>query len=67
MKYKKFILIIRTEILMTSCGSIFTGTKDTIMFNSTPENAKLYIDGFEVCNTPCTIHVFYLLDLTKIQ
>ena len=52
---------------MTSCGSIFTGTKDAIMFNSTPENAKLYIDGFEVCNTPCTIHVFYLLDLTKIQ
>ena len=43
--------------LFSSCATLFTGTKDTIRFNSTPEGATVYIDGIEVCKTPCETKV----------
>jgi len=54
MKSKLLILAIASTFLMTSCATIFTGTKDTIRFESNPQGAKVYIDGLEVCKTPCT-------------
>lgn len=38
---------------LTSCATLFTGTKDTISFSSTPEGAKVIMDGMELCTTPC--------------
>jgi len=43
--------------LMTSCATLFTGTKDRITFNSNPSGATIYIDGVEQCKTPCTMNV----------
>lgn len=57
MKKQLHFLIILTALLFSSCATIFTGTKDTINFNSTPEGAKVMIDGMEVCKTPCTTQV----------
>ena len=57
MKSKLFILAIVTIFLMTSCATIFTGTKDIIRFDSNPQGAKVYIDGIQVCITPCTTSV----------
>jgi hypothetical protein len=57
MKSKLFILAIVSTFLMTSCATIFTGTKDTIRIDSNPEGAKVYIDGIQVCKTPCTTTV----------
>jgi len=57
MKSKLLILAIVSTFLMTSCATIFTGTKDTIVFNSTPQGAKVYMDGIEICKTPCTTKV----------
>lgn len=57
MKSKLLILAIASTFLMTSCATIFTGTKDTIRFDSNPQGAKVYIDGLEVCKTPCTTQV----------
>lgn len=54
-KYVLFLLV--TTIFMTSCATMFTGTKDKITFNSTPSKATIYIDGIERCKTPCTIKV----------
>jgi len=54
MKSKLFILSIVSTFLMTSCATIFTGTKDTIRFDSNPQGAEVYLDGLEVCKTPCT-------------
>ncbi len=54
MKGKLFILAIVSVFLMTSCATIFTGTKDTLRFDSNPQGAKVYIDGLEICKTPCT-------------
>jgi len=36
---------------------LFTGTKDTINFNTEPQGATIYIDGVEQCKTPCTLRV----------
>lgn len=56
-------------LFTTSCGTLFTGTKDTISFNSNPKGAKVYIDGIEVCKTPCTVKVKRSLSdkLTEIK
>jgi hypothetical protein len=57
MKSKLFIIVLASTFFMTSCATIFTGTKDTIRFDSTPQGAKVYIDGLKVCKTPCTTQV----------
>ena len=54
MKSKTLILVIALTFLMTSCATIFTGTKDVIHFDSNPQGAKVHLDGLEVCKTPCT-------------
>jgi hypothetical protein len=55
---KKIILsFTMASFLMTSCATIFTGTKDRISFNSTPSGAIIYKDGVEQCKTPCSIKV----------
>lgn len=54
MKSRTLILVIALTFLMTSCATIFTGTKDLIHFDSNPQGAKVYLDGLEVCKTPCT-------------
>lgn len=46
-----------SSILFTSCATIFTGTKDRLTFESTPSGAKVYIDGIQVCKTPCHLDV----------
>ncbi|MCP4551850.1 MAG: PEGA domain-containing protein [Bacteroidetes bacterium] len=57
MKSKLFTLVIASTFLMASCATIFTGTKDAIRFDSNPQGASVYIDGLEVCKTPCTTQV----------
>lgn len=57
MKSTLFILAMVSTFLMTSCATNFTGTQDTIRFDSNPQGAKVYIDGLEVCKTPCSTPV----------
>lgn len=52
---------------MTSCATLFTGTKDRITFNSTPEGATIYKNGVEQCKTPCTLPVKRSLNDTDIE
>ena len=44
-------------IMMTSCATIFTGTKDTISFDSNIPKTKVMINGMERCQTPCQTKV----------
>ncbi|WP_078735554.1 PEGA domain-containing protein [Porphyromonas cangingivalis] len=44
-------------LLTSSCATIFTGTTDVIRFDSEPQGATVYIDGVELCKTPCTHEV----------
>ncbi|QOW11416.1 PEGA domain-containing protein [Kaistella flava (ex Peng et al. 2021)] len=54
-------------ISMTSCATIFTGTKDSITFNSTPEGAKVVHKGIEKCVTPCTVDITRSLSKQMIE
>lgn len=54
---RKILLLLTAVFLLSSCATIFTGTKDTIRFASTPEGATVYIDGLEICKTPCETKV----------
>jgi len=57
MTTKTLTLLLTVLILFTSCGTIFTGTKDAISFNSSPSGAMIYKDGVELCRTPCRTRI----------
>ena len=54
---KKLLLIAVVVLGASSCASILTGTKDTIQFDTDPQGAAIYINGLEVCTTPCAVEV----------
>lgn len=51
------VLGISIVLSTTSCATIFTGTKDSITFTTTPEGAKVIHRGVEKCLTPCTAEI----------
>ena len=57
MNAKLFSLAIIAGLSLTSCATIFTGSKDEISFSSKPEGAKVMLKGLEKCTTPCTTAV----------
>ena len=67
MKKISFILIFLSSLILSSCATIFTGTKDRISFNTTPPGAMIYIDGLEQCKTPCSILVKRRLEDTEVE
>lgn len=64
---KKYIIVILISVSMSSCATLFTGTKDRITFNSTPNGATIYKNGIEQCKTPCTLGVKRSLNDTDIE
>lgn len=44
-------------LLTTSCASIFTGSKRSVLFESDPSGAKVFVNGFEKGVTPVQIKV----------
>lgn len=51
------VLLLGIALSTTSCASMFTGTKDSISFTSTPDGAKVIHKGIEKCTTPCTAEI----------
>jgi hypothetical protein len=43
--------------LISSCATIFTGTKDNLYFKTDPPGASVKKDGLEICQTPCGVPV----------
>jgi len=64
-KFSSALLI--GAISLSSCGTVFTGTKDAITFNTTPEGAKVYEAGIEKCTTPCTYKIARSLSEKTIE
>ena len=54
---KKFTILVLITILFTSCTSILTGSKRTVLFETNPSGAKVYVNGFEKGVTPAQIKV----------
>lgn len=64
-KFSSALLI--GAISLSSCATIFTGTSDSITFNSKPEGAKVFEAGIEKCTTPCTYKVSRSLSQKNIE
>ena len=67
MKNLLTISVVSILLFLTSCATIFTGTKDNITFNSDPEGSTIYIDGVEQCKTPCTMKVKRSINDTGVE
>jgi PEGA domain len=52
---KKFIGFVAILFAMTSCATLFSGTKSTIQLNSEPYGAKVQVDGIDRGVTPTAI------------
>jgi len=57
MKKLSMSLVFSSIILFSSCASIFTGSKRSVLFESNPSGAKVYVNGFEQGITPTQIKV----------
>lgn len=44
-------------VLLSGCATVFTGTKDTLRFDTEPRGAELAINGETLCRTPCQTSV----------
>jgi hypothetical protein len=64
---KKNIFLLAIAFITCSCATVFTGTRDTISFNSTPEGALVFKDGLELCKTPCRIPIKRSLNDVDIE
>ena len=50
-------MILAGMLLFSSCASIFTGSKRSVLFESNPSGAKVYVNGMEQCISPCNVKV----------
>ncbi len=64
---KVIYLFFAAALLTSGCATLFTGTKDTISFNSNPRGATVYKDGVEICRTPCSVPVKRTLNTEDIE
>jgi hypothetical protein len=67
MKTRNLLVLALFTSLLTSCATIFTGTKDVISFDSEPKGDMVYIDGLEVCRTPCRTPVKRSLEGKQVE
>ena len=54
---KLYIITASLLLLLTSCASILTGSKRSVLFESIPTGALVYVNGLEQGRTPATISV----------
>ncbi len=55
MKQILTLSLVATLLFMTSCATLFTGTKQTIQINSKPSGAKVQVDGIDRGTTPTEV------------
>lgn len=40
-------------MFLSACGTLFSGGNQDISFDSNVKDVKVYVDGMEICKTPC--------------
>ncbi len=50
-------ILITLFLLLSSCATILTGSKKSVLFESNPNGAKVFINGFERGETPVQLYV----------
>lgn len=53
---KKY-LIFAWSLLLSGCGTIFSGTQQSVTINSNVQEAKVYVNGMPSCTTPCAVNL----------
>ena len=48
---KKTILF--SLMFLSACGTLFSGGNQDVSFDSNVKDVKVYVDGMEICKTPC--------------
>ena len=48
---KKFLLF--SLVVLSACGTLFSGTTQEVVFDSNAAGTTVFIDGMEICTTPC--------------
>lgn len=48
---KNFLLF--SLFVLSACGTLFSGTTQEVAFDSNAAGTTVFIDGMEICNTPC--------------
>ena len=48
---KKVLIIVLMAMTLTSCATIFSGSKQNVVF-SAPEGTRLYMDGIKIAEVP---------------
>lgn len=55
MKLKNFLFAMCTTLVMSSCATIFTGSKTNVSFTSVPSGATIMVDGIDRGTTPAVV------------
>jgi hypothetical protein len=61
------VAIVIFTITITSCATLFSGTKDRIYFTTNMPGARVLIDGVEVCKTPCNENITRKVGESQIE
>ena len=51
----KQLFILHVLLLLSGCGTVFSGTNQTVTVNANVERAKVYVNGMPACSTPCAV------------
>lgn len=46
-------LSIITFLLLAACGTVISGSSQNISFDSNVKGVRVFVDGMEICKTPC--------------
>lgn len=63
----KSLLAAMPALFLSGCATIFSGSSDNVTFNSTPEGAKVEINGNSVGRTPVTVPIKRTLTPPQVQ
>lgn len=59
-------LICLAVILLSACGTVFSGTTQQINCESNVKGVKIYVDGIEECTAPCAFTINRSADSVQI-
>ena len=55
------VSLLASSIMLSSCATVFTGTKDKLSFTSEPAGAHVFYKDLEKCVTPCETEIQRLM------
>jgi hypothetical protein len=54
-KHLQILMLVIIPLMMSSCSTLFTGTKQTVQISSKPPGAKILVDGIDRGTTPSMV------------